>query len=489
MQNEFDYRKYLNLISKSKRLFAITALAIMTAAVVGGYLLPKKYEAKSTVFVEKNVISDLVRGIAVTPSMEDTIRVLNHSITSRTLIQKVVDDLDLNIKHKSESEYEDLIKRLQKNTTVTTRDRNLFIISYKDSDPRIARDYVNTLVRRYIESNITSKREESYGAIKFLSEQIDTFREKLDKADAELNRFKTEKGGVINIDEGRLFQEINAAQQRLYDAQLRRRHLEGLRPVTRRAGDPLQTRLVALQRRLEELRAEYTDNYPEVVKTRTEIDTLKEQMKGRKGGEETIVDPQELERVEAEINALRVSEEGLKRYISSNQALLNSIPSAKAGLEKLELEKNNAKTLYDQLVARHGQSEVSKQMEVQDKTTTFRIVDPAVLPHKPASPDRVKIIMMGILAGLAGGLGLLIGLDFFDHSVRTVDSLKTLGISVLAVVPRIRPQELVEQERRKDMRLYAVAGTYFMMILALLVLEVLGRSPVEKVIGKIQTML
>ena len=74
MQNEFDYMKYLGLLNKHKRLFVVTALIVMTGAAVIGYLLPKEYEAQSTIFIEKTVLNDLVQGIAVTSSMdrEDT---------------------------------------------------------------------------------------------------------------------------------------------------------------------------------------------------------------------------------------------------------------------------------------------------------------------------------------------------------------------------------------------------------------------------------
>ena len=47
--NEFDYKKYLNLIERKKYLFIIVALVIMTAAVIISYVLPRKYEARSTV--------------------------------------------------------------------------------------------------------------------------------------------------------------------------------------------------------------------------------------------------------------------------------------------------------------------------------------------------------------------------------------------------------------------------------------------------------
>ena len=50
---DFDYKKYLQLIAKKKCLFVIMALVLMTLSVAASYLLPPKYEAKATVFIEK----------------------------------------------------------------------------------------------------------------------------------------------------------------------------------------------------------------------------------------------------------------------------------------------------------------------------------------------------------------------------------------------------------------------------------------------------
>ena len=180
---QFEYKKYLQLIVRRKVLFVAAALVIMTVVVIISYVLPKKYEATSTVFIEKNVISELVKGITATPSMEDTIRVLTYAITSRTLLTKVADSLDMNVSQGNSVDMDLVIKKLQRDTTVRVRDRNLFTISYTDSNPRMARDFVNALVRLYIEENTSSKRGESYDATKFLSEQIDTFKAKLEQAE------------------------------------------------------------------------------------------------------------------------------------------------------------------------------------------------------------------------------------------------------------------------------------------------------------------
>ena len=83
ISNELDYKKHLNLIKKHKKLFLITALAIMSISVIISYVLPEKYEAKSTVFIEKSLINELVKGLAVTSSMEDKLKGLNYAMGSR----------------------------------------------------------------------------------------------------------------------------------------------------------------------------------------------------------------------------------------------------------------------------------------------------------------------------------------------------------------------------------------------------------------------
>lgn len=484
--SEVDYKKYLQLLARNKERFVIIALLLMSLVFAVSLFLPRKYQASSTVFIEKNVISELVKGITVTPSMEDTINVLTYAITSRTLLTKVVDNLDLNLS-KNEKDTEALIKRLQENTKVKVKDKNLFMITFTDPNPRVARDFVNTLVRLYIEENMSSKRGESYDATKFLSEQIDTFNSKLEKAEAEVNAYKREKGGIIAIDEGKLFEEINIAQQKLYDLELRRRQLEGMRLITKKSNDPLDSRLNALQKKLEELRLEYTDSYPDVVKVKGEIESLKEQMKERGAKESQPLEPQEVAKIESEIAAIKVTEKGLQRYINTNRTLLQSIPTAKAGLDKLELEKKNQKNIYDQLFARHGQSEVSKQMEVQDKSTTFRIVDPALLPVKPSSPDRLKIMLMGIVAGLAGSFGLLFLLDQLDNSVKEVSFVKGLGAPVLAIIPRMQDPVLEARKRKRSRRILAAAALYLLALLCFPAMELLGLGYLDKVLDRLHS--
>lgn len=491
MQNEFDFRKYLALLAKHKRLFVVVALAIMTLAVVASYVLPKKYEAKSIIYIEKNVLNDLLRGFAGVATgsapRDEAQQKLNSSLkmmTTRSILTKVMNDLDLNVKKQSDAELEETLLSLQKNTDVQLNSNDgLITVRFTNKNPRIARDFVNTLIRRFVEVNLTAKREESYGAESFLAEQISSYKEKLDKIEVQIAKLYKEKGAALAVDPTTSQPEISGAQSRIDELRTRRAQLEATRAHLR-TNTPARARLVALQRRLAELRVEYTDNYPEVVKVKADISAAQQEIASGSSAS-AVSDPAELARVEAELNAVRIGEANQRAIIGSSRGLMMQGPAARAELARLEQEKADTRRIYEQLTARHGQAEVSKQMEVQDKATTYRVVEPAVMPLVPVSPNRMLLILGGIAVGIVGGFALLLLLDSFDRTLKGVDTLKELGIQVLAVIPKISDPKLTEEEHRRDQRLYLVAGTYFGMIIILLGLEAIGFSPVDRIVGLI----
>jgi polysaccharide biosynthesis transport protein len=483
--NEMDYKKYIALARKNKRLCIVSALVIMTVVTVISYVLPNKYEAKSTVFVEKSVIADLVKGLAVTPSVEDKIKALTYALNSRTLITKIIDELDL--KKGGGAEQEKLIKSLQDHTQIKIKDREgLFIISFQDGNPKLARNYVNALVRRYIDENSSSKREASYGATQFLSEQLVTFREKLLKSEEAANAFKRGSGSIATMDPTSLLKDINDSQQRADDLSIKEAQLETVIANLPKENSP-QSNLPALQKRLQELQRQYTDKYPDIIQLKADIRTLEDQQKSGGQSKSHPADSLEYKRAVSELKAMRQAESNLRANIAKNRALLQDIPAAKSKLEDLEREKESQKTLYETMAARQGQSEVSKQMELQDKSTIFRVVDPAVLPIKPVSPNRVKLILLGIIAGIGGGLGLAMLKDQMDDSVKNVDMAAHFGLPILAIVPQIEDPQQIEIQSRQDRRLYFASGLYFLVILAVLALEVLGITVISNLVGRISS--
>lgn len=501
--------KYLAMIVKRRYLFVVVALAVMSVFAWGGYLLPTKYEAKSTIFIEKTVIGELVKGIAISPSIADKVRVLRYALLSRGLILRVMNDLDLDVKAKTPKQQELMIEDFQKRTEISVKGNDLFIVSIRDKDPRLATNYVNALVRRYLEENVSAKREESYGANRFLAEQLALFKQKLNKADEEVIKFRQKQGVAVAMDEEGIVKEIKVFKAQMDEGRMRRNELAStLRTVriqmksvqptvsilsTKAGGGSVQ----ALENRIKLLLVSYTENYPEIVKLRAEIEAIKKQNKAPAAGgvaseEMTTVNPvyQQLEQAalqtEAEIQALNAKIGQLGGLIAERERELRNVPANKKLLADLEQERSTYKNMYAELQARAGVSEVSKQMEVGDKSAAFRIVDPAVVPVKPVSPDRVKLILAGIFLGIVGGFGGVLLREALDSSIKDLHTLKGLGVTILAVIPKMTNAAEELEVQKRDRKVFIAAGCYFMVICLLLVHEILKLTYIDHIFSFLQ---
>ncbi len=504
-----ELNKYLKMLMKRRYLFIVVSLVVMSVIAWGSFFLPKRYEASSTVFIEKSVIKDLVKGITFTPSIEDKVRILRYAMLSRTFVTNVLQSLDQDLKTKNEKELEQLVQDYQKRTQISIKGNDLFIVSLRDTDPKLATDYVNTLVRKYVEENISNKRQDSYGADRFVSEQLKTLKEKLDKADNEIIKFRQQRGLSVGLEEGLLVKDIRTYQTELEGIQIKRNELVATRDSIKRQLKLVKPYTVALmskdtsnevemlERRLKQLTVNYTENYPEVIRVKSLIASLKKQKESAQpansaGNEElSTVNPvyqgleQQLYQVESEIEAITARQRQLHATVGGKERNLRNIPEDQKMLIDLLKERDSTRVIYEQLLSRQGQVELTKQMDVEDKATTFRVVDPAIIPKKPVSPDRVKMILMGIIMGFIAGAAAVFVMEMFDSSVKDVSSLKKLGYDVLAVIPTIFNQEESSKIAKKDRMVYVIAGCYFALICLVLTHEMLELTLIEKVLTKL----
>lgn len=504
-----ELNKYLKMLMKRRYLFIVVSLVVMSIIAWGSFFLPKKYEASSTVFIEKSVIKDLVKGITFTPSVEDKVRILRYAMLSRTFVTNVLKSLDVDTKVKNEKEFETLVQDFQKRTEISIKGNDLFIVSFRDKDPKLATDYVNTLVRRYVEENVSNKRQDSYGADRFITEQLKSFKDKLDQSENQIIAFRQKRGISVGLDESLLVTDIRTYQTELDTIRIKRDELTATRNALRRQLKSIRPTTVAfmsrensseiemLERRLKQLTANYTENYPEVIRTKSLIASLKKKQDAghaaEKGGQEefSTANPvyqnleQQLYQVEAELEAINAKQRQLHATIGGKEMALRNVPADQKTLTDLVKERDANRKIYEELLTRQGQAELTKQMEVEDKATTFRVVDPAIVPLKPVSPNRVKMILMGIIVGFIAGAAAVFVMEMFDSSVKDVASLKKLGYDVLAVIPTIFNQEEADKVAKTDRKVYVLAGCYFALICLTLTHELLGLTFIEKVLVKL----
>jgi len=509
--------KYLKLLSKRRFTFAICSACIMSAIILVGYFLPRKYEAKSSVLIESNMLETLVKGIAVTTSMEERIKVLKDTMLGREIISKVLQKLGPGSPPKKGDDPEKTIFSFMERTKVSVKGHDLFTVSFQDQNPKLAMDYVNTLVKTYVEENILAKREESSDANKFLAEQVALFREKINRAEEAIVKYRQEQGVYVSIDERSVIEEIKTQEQTIEQVETEKNELMAVRESLKKQlagekplmltmysstpGNKRENAIAALENKLAQLLLSYTENYPEVIKTRAEIEALKRQASAGPSGKAAESEPGEsqisavnpffqqlklkLSDTEAKINALNSKKVRLQALIKKREQELRYMPEGKKKLADLEKERDSYKTIYEQLQTRLGQSEVSTNLEMEDKAARFKTVDPATLPTTPVSPNRVAMILVSIFLGLFGGLAGVYILETLDSSIKSVEALRDLKVELFGVIPDIYNEEEQKKKAQKDRFLYKAAGIYVLVIGFLLLNEILGLGYIDFIIAHI----
>jgi polysaccharide chain length determinant protein (PEP-CTERM system associated) len=481
-----ELERYVRLLLRRKRLLVLVTLLVMTLGFSASYLLPKKFEAESTVFIEQSVISDLVKGIAITPSMEAKIKVLAVSMLSRDTLTKVLRILDKDLMLETAADHEAYLEQLRSRINIKLDEKKgVFFISFTDSDPRFARDLVNTLTQVYIETNTASKRDESLEATRFLAEQIESFKKRIDAVDEEINAYKAEYGMQLAVDETMIRFEIAEAENKLEAIRARRFELETQQRLLPSGGKG--DALAEMRRQLTALRTNYTESHPKVIRLKAEIEALEANPAPSSPADGQAAMTRGM--IKAELEANKLQEQSQLTDIEEKRQLLRELPTIRTGLNELLSKKENESQIYSQLVTRYGQSEVSKQMEMENKAMTFRIVDPAVLPEKFVSPKRPLIMAGSMVAGLGAGAALIILPFLLGGAVKGLDELRALNLRVLAVVPNI-PKPAEERARRKgDILFLTGAFVYFSGLMAVAVLEVMGKGQVEQVFEGVKGFL
>jgi capsular polysaccharide biosynthesis protein len=133
------------------------------------------------------------------------------------------------------------------------------------------------------------------------------------------------------------------------------------------------------------------------------------------------------------------------RYLAAAQAMITyqrahpDTPSGNAQLMALQLDERAAGDSYVRFEQEITQLQIT---EFTDPSTNLAsVVDEAV----PMPDTTARLLRIGYAAGLAVllGIGIILALEYFDHSVRSPEEAEQLvGASVLGVIPRAKLRPL-----------------------------------------------
>jgi succinoglycan biosynthesis transport protein ExoP len=254
-------------------------------------------------------------------------------------------------------------------------------------------------------------------------------------------------------------------------------------------------RLDELKNQLADMTGRLGPKHPDVVKLKKEVDALSKEV-GTSKTEKTVLDVSEQKPDNPAYINLRTqiasAEMEMKSYLEEKQKLTGEINDyqrriANAPLvekEYIELTRDyeTAKFRYNEIMNKLMEAKVSQGMEESQRGERFTIVDPAQLPEKPYKPNRVAILLIGLVLAIGSGVGLVAVKENLDHSVKTREDLLLLtGARVLSTIPYLESEEERSARRRKKVfwvviLVAAAAGTLVLVHLFVMPLDILWKK-------------
>jgi polysaccharide chain length determinant protein (PEP-CTERM system associated) len=374
---------------------------------------------------------------------------------------------------------------------------DLYTITYTDRNRETARRVVDQLLRIFLANSLGGSQEGSEQAQQFLSQQIAEYDKKLAAAEARLADFKREHAGLVpgatggdyfsrlhgetdELDRDRL--ALTLAEQKRDEL---RRQLSSETGSTNGGGVDTATQIRDTQARLDELLLRFTDKHPDVIAARRTLEDLKVRQKAeieavRRGDPSAIAatglasNPVyqgiklQLSQIDVEVAGARQQVAGQEAKIAEQRKMINTAPQVEAEYERLDRDYAVTHTEYQALVDRLSRAKLSDKADATG-VVRFEVVDPPAANPDPVFPNRLKLI----LEVLAAGLGAGIGAAYLLHQLRPVFSstrqlMELTQLPVLGSVSMTWPERHRASARRAIWR-YALGATT-LLLLAVVVL-------------------
>ena len=269
--------------------------------------------------------------------------------------------------------------------------------------------------------------------------------------------------------------------------------------------DDLRAQLELLRNELAQAEQTYTQDHPDVKKLQRQVAAIESELNNpppaatSKAASVNADNPAyvsiqtQLAASDSEIRSLKTRRVKTLEKITEYEERLLQTPKIEQEYRMIVRELEQTSVNYQNTKAKQITAEVGQAMEKERKGEKFTLIDPAVLPEEPISPNRPAIIFLSLVLALGAGVGSAAVAESMNTAVRGAKGLVAiLNTAPLAVIPYL-PNEADTRAQRKKKRIMIIAVLAGIAILLLLVhflfspLDVLwyrGLRKVDTIVGE-----
>jgi uncharacterized protein involved in exopolysaccharide biosynthesis len=150
-----------------------------------------------------------------------------------------------------------------------------------------------------------------------------------------------------------------------------------------------------------------------------------------------------IESLDGELAKLKEEETAIRATIASFEQRLEGAPEREQEFALVTRDRQAAKDLYDSLLKRYDEARLAASIETDRQGERFRVLEPALPPEGPTAPNRIRLIIMGILLAFAAAVAVVMAAEQFDTSFHGIDEVRDFtNVPVLVSIPPIGPAPL-----------------------------------------------
>jgi polysaccharide chain length determinant protein (PEP-CTERM system associated) len=465
-------------------------------------LLPNLYRSEALILVvPQRVPKDFVRP-TVTAEVDERLQSISQQILSRTRLERIILDFNLYPAERKTGIMEDVVEQMRRDIRVSIapvrrgEDSTSFRIGFVADKPRTAMQVTERLASLFIEENIRDRELLAEGTDQFLESQLEEARRQLAEREQKLEAYKRQFMGQLptqlqsNLT---VLQNSQAQLQSLSESVNRDRDQRSIlqrmladaiatapppsptAPIDPSAGGgSAQAQLESARASLAMLSLRLKPEHPDMIRAQKLVRDLEQKAAAEAaarplsaGSEATVVtDPVRQKRIDdlrlqiasldTQVAAKERDQARLRAMIEGYQARVEATPGRESELIALNRDYETLNQRYQQLLSKREDARIAANLERRQIGEQFKMVDAARLPERPESPNRLRMNLMGLLAGLAVGLGLAALLEYRDTTMRIdSDVVVALSLPVLASVPLL----LTDSERKRRRRRKLLVST------------------------------
>lgn len=466
------------LLFRQRWLVAGVIFAAMVVGLIATLLVTPMYQATSRVSVKPygDYVVEGQAGQSIPSNLVyDYLSTLVERIKSRKLAEVVVDNLKLDERADllgpdiesarapgmSDAEWKEAkrkiaIKTVADSVVAKSPQGNWVIeIGYQSEDPVLAAEIANGYADAFVASDTSTSVESNQYALTYLSEQIEMTRKRLQSAEQVANEYARSRGIIVQPVGGSDVEDtasvatltsakLGSINQRFIEARAARiaaeerwRSVQAL-PASQLPEVQSSASLQALvadvtEKRalLAELRQRYSDDFPQIVNLRAQIDTINAQL------ERSAADIKASLR--NQMNVARNQEQALARELEQLTGATLGEQDQKVELSVLDRE---AQALRDQLkILLDRYNEVNSAANVNPGT--LQLLDAALVPSSPYSPNLLRNLSIALALGVALAAGLAVLRETFDDRIRSLEDIEDkLGLPFLGHTPFVADRDM-----------------------------------------------